>query len=1085
MKTRIFFLLAAMGLLAGCAKEIQDPATETVSEANVNKTVVPVGISQMTKTYMGEAVDGVHKVYWSNGDKIRINGVESDELDGLEPDTQKTVFSFDSDPGTPYNVLYPASIWKDATHITLPDFQEYKENNFADGMNPMAGYSLDGSSITMRHLCAVVKVTLTHDIETNLVAIRFKGRNNEQLKGDFSIDYKNATLTGTSSAEEDKVVKVVHTTKDDSSTGALSGSYYVVIPAGTYSDGFDITVQDGKGNYMKKSKAGSITLEAGKLYILTDFAFVPDGIFTITDLEINSVEEFIAFATDYNNHVYDEWGDALSVKLTSDLVFDSQSSSDFKNTTGIGLKMGINSPEETGEDYYFGGIFDGDDHTISGLTSDVPLFVATGTNSVVKNLTLDNTCSFTFTHSNTYEGQFGSIVGYHKGLLDNVSVAADILLAEPEDDITQLTQLGGLVGRATIGTVANSEYSGLISTSADFTGTGKLMIGGLVGRFTNSGRIENSFFKGAISNEALILPADVNNPDKSNPYTIIGGVVGYLGGYAKVESCETKAEHAKVSGAYNDSVGIIVHKSSSAYYSAVGGIVGEVNSGKVVSCTNGADIMNTIIRTDDTGSDNYSRYMKTGGIVGKNDTNGIVKDCTNKATVYHRSNTRLQSIGGIVGMNLSGATVTSCTNEGDVAHMTTGVDGGAKLYGARCPNLGGVIGENASKNVSDLHNTATITVSRIESKATNKVDVRVGGVIGSNTADIDGGTEKNITNTGKVYFNTNFSGAPIKYCLGGIAGYSSASVQHAVNSGYVHFNWTANAATKVYVGGIVGIMDGKGKLFYCENKKTSDENSAEVNLGVTVQAAHKDCCAGGILGYTTADVEIENCTNSGYVHAAPNNVTITDSNLYVGGITGYLAGKSSIKTCSNTGYTNINAGNNTDNDVTKIFADGGIVGVAIGTAETRVSISNCTWEYDGTVGSRRGTCAGVAAYAKYANIADCDITVTYNMYNHVTAGICGWAVNSTISNCEFHGSKIAASQGYVSGGIVGNLDTGSIVDGCTNECTDITATKAPTVIGEIAAKSTVGTTIKNCGYTGTIAICSDNNFTDGGGNSIL
>ena len=62
------------------------------------------------------------------------------------------------------------------------------------------------------------------------------------------------------------------------------------------------------------------------------------------------------------------------------------------------------------------------------------------------------------------------------------------------------------------------------------------------------------------------------------------------------------------------------------------------------------------------------------------------------------------------------------------------------------------------------------------------------------------------------------------------------------------------------------------------------------------------------------------------------------------------------------------------------------------------------------------------------------------------------------------------------------IDSGSIVDGCYNYCKDITAPKAATVIGEIAATSVAGSTIKNCHHTGTVASCSDANFTDGGGN---
>ncbi|MBO4340404.1 MAG: hypothetical protein J5835_03105, partial [Bacteroidales bacterium] len=831
----------------------------------------------------------------------------------------------------------------------------------------------------------------------------------------------------------------------------------------TYANGIDVVVQDVNGHIMTKSKTSSWTPVAGHQYDMPEFEFVPTG--TELGIEISNAEQLVAFAEAYNAREYVALGDGLVASLTADIAFDATTSAAFNTTNGIA---------SVSADNYFHGIFNGQDHTISGLEATKPLFANIGSTGVVKNFTLDNTCSFTFTHPNTVEGMYGSVVGYHKGVVDNVSSAAAVTLASVAD-VTYMTSLGGIAGRATTGIVKDSEYSGLISTPSDFTGTAKLIIGGLVGRFSNAGSVTGSYFKGAISNAAQIT-----STDKNNPYTIIGGIAGHVSGGATITSCSTTSDHAKVLDAYDASVGVIVHKSTVAYRSAVGGIVGELDNGTVSSCTNGAYIMNTVFRDED--DDNtIARYMDTGGIVGKNNASGTVSGCTNSSYVYHRSNPRIQNIGGIVGCNLSGGTVSSCTNSEAVAQMTTGIDGGAKLYGGRVIKLGGVIGSNSSTNVSDVHNTATLTVSRTEAKAAGAVDVNLGGVIGWNGAAIDGGVGKNITNTGKVYYNTNMSPLPIRYCLGGIVGCSSASVQNAVNSGYVHFNWTANPAVNAYVGGIVGQMEGDGTISGCNNEKTESANSGEVYLGVTVAAAHKDDCAGGVLGYTAKDVTISNCNNSGYVHAG-TNVTITDSNIYVGGFAGYLAGASSISNCTNTGYTNINSANNTDNDVTKIFADGGIVGVAKGTDANHITISDCSWTYASNVGSRRGTCGGVAGYAEYTEISDCDVTVNYNMYHHVTGGIVGWAVNSTITGCNFRGTKIAATQAYVSGGIVGTLDAGSVVDGCSNYCTDITATKAPTVIGEIAAKSVAGSEIRNCHHTGTIGICSDANFTDGGGN---
>ena len=1063
---KIYALIGiAATFAAACAREdiVQDSP-----ELASGKTVITLTLDE-AKTTVGDLSGGKRPVYWADGDKVAVNGVVSDPLENIPAGSRSASFSFSSVVNPPFLVVYPETSWKDDLSVNLP--QQAKS-----GILPLVGYG-DAQSISVKAITAAVKLSIKlsseADPDTDKIAAVWIISDDAQLSGVFAVDFETGELTPyLNPVEEDRKVSIFpNLTLSDTAK-----ELFIPVPAGTYS--FKVKIVDRQGHLMEIPTSSPKTFVAGEIKAFPEIEFKPTG--TELGIEIASAQDLIDFATAYNNKEYLALGGNLIATVTADIDFDDTSSAAFNATGGIGTPYG--------GDNYFHGVFNGNNKTISGLEATVPLFGGTGDNGIVKDLTLDDTCTYTFTHTDGAEGMFASVVGYHKGVLDNVKVAADINVAAVAD-ITKMTTVGGLTGRTTTGVLQNGcEYSGLISTPAGFTTTGKLIIGGLVGRFSNAGSVTDCTFKGAISNAA-----QVTSEDKSNPYLIIGGVVGHMDGGASVTSCSSTADHTAVESAYSGATGILVNKTTVAYNSAVGGIVGEVVKGTVSSCNNGATIMNTIIRALDAENTN-ARYMETGGIVGRNGANGIVDDCNNNATVYHRSNPRIQRIGGIVGQNVAGGTVSNCANNADVAHMTTSAEGDAKLYGGRVISLGGIIGDNASSNISNVSNAATLTVSRTEAKQKNAVDVALGGIIGNNTASIDGGASKNISNTGKVYYNTNMSVVPIGYSLGGIVGKTSSSVQNVVNSGYVQANWTANAAQNFYIGGIVGqILEGENNsspetiiISGCDNTPSEAANSGEVNLGITIKdLAHKNCIAGGIVGYVNnCKVSITNCNNSGYVHAAPSNVTVTDSGIYVGGVVGYLSGASSLSNCNNTGYTNINAGNNTDDDITKIFADGGIVGVVKGTATGRVTITDCDWTYSTkAVGSRRGTCAGIAAYAEYADISDCEVTVDYNMYNHVTGGIVGWSVNSTMTNCKYHGTKIASTQGYWAAGIVAKLTAASVVDGCYNYCADITATKAQTVIGEIAAVSEAGTTIKNCHHTGTINICSDTNFTNGGGNA--
>jgi len=1032
MKTRFYFLMAAVALVAGCAKE----SLESQNELSGEKFYLTVGLPSNSKTHMGESTEGPRPVYWSNGDQIAVNGVASDELSGLDEGVTSTQFSFSAVLSTPYNVLYPASIYADETHVTLPASQTYKADGFAEGMNPMAGYTTDGTDVSMSHLCAIVKISVKQasgegaDTD-NLVSVRFKGRNNEQVSGTFAIDYENATLTGTSSEAADKEVKVVKSQATSTTSAAV---YYIVVPAGTYSNGFDIIVMDKNGHFMTKSKTSSKTLEAGHLYKMPEFEFVPTG--TELGVEIASAEDLIQFAAAYNNK---EYGADLIATLVDDITFDSTSSAEFNATGGIGTPYG--------GDNYFNGLFNGNNCTISGLEATFPLFGGTGENGVVKNLTLDNSCSFTFTHTNAAEAMFASIVGYHKGVLDNVKVAADIELEEVSD-ISKMTTVGGLTGRTTVGKLQNGcEYSGLISTPAGFTSTNKLIIGGLVGRFSNAGSVTDSYFKGAISNAAQITSTDTNNP-----YLIIGGVAGYVDGGASVSSCTTTTDHADEASAYSGFNGKIVNKTTVAYNSTLGGIVGELNNGTISSCTNAATIAISVFKV---GADGC-RYIKTGGIVGKSNENGSISGCTNNGSVEHRSNPKYQSLGGIAGYN-AGA-ITACTNNAVVNQMTSG----QSIKAGRYVYLGGVIGENIADNkVSDVHNTANIEISSMEDNA-NSTEC-IGGVIGYNKGTIVGGNTKDITNSGQVYHSPNFTNEFAGYYIGGITGLTTAAVKNAKNVGRVYFRWQGNSigASNVYIGGIAGKAEGSSSTIEnCENTVDSGvTNSAQVYLYLPGTAGHNNNYVGGIVGLSEATNPVKNCTNGGEVRTGAGASTVPVTGIMMGGIIGKMTGSGNIDNADNSGRVRTNyiaCTESTDSHSGNYL--GGIVGYVIN--ESDVTVTGCD------------------------NSGNVDVSNNKALINDlIVSGVVGrMDAPGTISNCKNNGGAInmaitaaavTMNDLYV-GGILGKTEQDITITGCSNTGAisggnSSSAAGNSFYIGGIAAYMKGACKILNCSNTGSTA----------------
>lgn len=217
---------------------------------------------------------------------------------------------------------------------------------------------------------------------------------------------------------------------------------------------------------------------------------------------IQSMEDYRAFA---KACALDSWSEGKSVRLETDL--------EFTNVNEIALIP------------YFQGAFDGQGHTVSGLTvyhdgSVQGLFRYIGEGGTVSNLHVIGTVS--------PEGSgvsVGGIAGENRGL------------------ITNCTFSGVVRGSSTVGGIAgNNEETGVIA-GCRITGIvrGDHYAGGIAGK--NSGTIENCVNKGNIntSAEEAVLNLEYMNLDSLRStenrmdITDIGGIAGYSDG--RIQSC--------------------------------------------------------------------------------------------------------------------------------------------------------------------------------------------------------------------------------------------------------------------------------------------------------------------------------------------------------------------------------------------------------------------------------------------------------------------------------------------------------------------------------------------------------------------
>ena len=608
-KYGIIFLIAAMGLLAGCVKE--QPASELEQVSTLVVDIAPEApAAPAVKTHLGEAVNNKSKVYWSNGDAIRVNGVASEALAELGATASSATFHFAASLGAaPYNILYPAGIYADASHVTLPASQTYKSGGFADGMFPMAGYSADGSNVSVNHLCAILKLNILRDSgagadEHDLVSASFRGMQGEQVSGVFAIDYQNATLTATSTAAADQVVKV---SRALTTSTASAVSYYIVVPARAYGGGIAVDIQDKGGHQMSLSKTTPVTLQAGKLYDLSAMPYVPTGD-APADLVINSAEELIAFAQDYNAGTIG--GDDLLVSLGSDITFDATTSAAFNAEGGIG---------KAGAAALFNGTFNGAGHSINGLQASVPLFARVGTNGTVRDLTMGASSSVTYSDDVSADLYLGSIVGDCKGVIDHCDNNAPVSCTASA--YTASVHIGGIAGRLrNPGKVEYCNNAGNV-TFTSLNGTAAVDMGGIIGLLD----VHDDGDKVALNHCSNVASVDrgvvSNTDDAAKSTTHVGGVIGYIYTiYGKSSSLDFTDLHHATGNVYGPNMADKAQVKDIPVM--VGGIVGGIHGS---SLSDGAanvrfsksSVRNCTVRNNHwNGSTAYGSGVHAGGFVG-------------------------------------------------------------------------------------------------------------------------------------------------------------------------------------------------------------------------------------------------------------------------------------------------------------------------------------------------------------------------------------------------------------------------------------------------------------------------------------
>ena len=588
-KIFVIFALAAVSL-AACTREEINP-----QEPAVVKTVLTVGAAE-TKTTLGEAVASERQMYWANGDMINVNGNNSAALSGLVANTATSAeFEFAGSLTPDFKALYPASIFKDASTVTLP-------HNAGNQVIPLGGKSAS-TTFSLEPLTSVLALKIklkATDPDTDPITLIEVSTANTRMSGDFTIDGDYTTLTPAASPTGDDLAVQI----TGSWTLAADATWFFVpVPAGTYS--FTVKVMDSKGDYMTKSTTSDKTFTAGEIKPLKEFEFDPDQ---SGGLEIDTAEKLIAFANAYNRGDYSAIGSNLVATVTADLTFNTTTSSAFNETGGIGA--GGN------DDPLFNGVFDGGNHSINGLEATVPLFARVGKYGTVKNIVIGSTSSFTHSDAISANTYVGALAGYCKGNVTDCTNNAPVTCSSTERSGGTI-YMGGIIARQNqTGTISGCVNKGAVTCTTS-VGSEDVYMGGVVGTVERPGASDTANILKCTNIGPVKNGLDSGEPVQS--YNLhIGGVVGWINSTASsvkmtITGLVNMANVTKTNNSARDD----------AYHPVIlGGIVGGIHGAAISDASGAVDIKNSCVKNCriQNGSFNnkqgYGTASHTAGLIG-------------------------------------------------------------------------------------------------------------------------------------------------------------------------------------------------------------------------------------------------------------------------------------------------------------------------------------------------------------------------------------------------------------------------------------------------------------------------------------
>ena len=190
MKSLMKIFVGVAALVAfSCTTDVTEDLGVQVNGAG--QTEIALSLEESRTHISGKSGDD-YPLYWSEGDKISVNGIVSEEAQIQENNTASATFVINGTPGKPYRIAYPAV--EEDNCVKFAAKQAHTDGTFADGVAVMYGYGEEGLGVSMKHLSGVLRFGLVGEADgegnyPTIVKAQVSTVNRAPIAGKFALDF--------------------------------------------------------------------------------------------------------------------------------------------------------------------------------------------------------------------------------------------------------------------------------------------------------------------------------------------------------------------------------------------------------------------------------------------------------------------------------------------------------------------------------------------------------------------------------------------------------------------------------------------------------------------------------------------------------------------------------------------------------------------------------------------------------------------------------------------------------------------------------------------------------------------------------